>query len=291
MSRSKRDLTRLSGLLTVAAEAGQPMLPTTTLPIDSLTPGSSQPRREFDPARLSQLADSVRQKGILQPLLVRPVGESYEIVAGERRWRAAKLAGLTEVPVIIRTLDQHEARQLALIENLQREDLNAIDEVDAKLDLVALTLGLERQEARTRLMQLLRDDRGEETTLLQTLFEAFGETWQSFAKNKLRVLNWPPAVIDAVRSGLPFTLGAVIAAAPAEFHAQLLKLALQGVSREQLRQEIQRLTVLPQRPQALLVGRVLTSKKWLGNLTAKEETEVERWLAQMPDSIRRSLRP
>ena len=93
MTRSKRDVSKLAGLLTLAAEAGRPATrEVTSLPVTLLSPGASQPRRAFDPVRLEQLTISIRERGVLQPLLVRPVGESYEIVAGERRWRAAPIA-------------------------------------------------------------------------------------------------------------------------------------------------------------------------------------------------------
>ena len=105
-----------------------------TLPVHRLQPGRIQARRDFDPAGLEALALSLRQQGILQPLLVRPVaGDRYEIVAGERRWRAAQLAGLSEVPVMVRNLSDEEAQDAGAVENLQRQDLNIIDEVDGFL--------------------------------------------------------------------------------------------------------------------------------------------------------------
>ncbi len=86
-----------------------------------------QPRKEFHEPELLELADSIRSSGILQPILARRVGDKLEIVAGERRWRAAKIAGLTKVPVLVRTLEDQESAVFALVENLQREDLNAIE--------------------------------------------------------------------------------------------------------------------------------------------------------------------
>lgn len=105
-----------------------------TLPVLKLIPCQGQPRRSFDESALDELASSIREQGILQPLLVRPVqGDpgTYEIVAGERRWRAAKKAGLSQVPVIIRELSDDEALTIALVENLQREDLNPVEEAHA----------------------------------------------------------------------------------------------------------------------------------------------------------------
>ncbi|HIX68168.1 MAG TPA: ParB/RepB/Spo0J family partition protein [Candidatus Anaerostipes excrementavium] len=102
-----------------------------TLPIHKIEPNPDQPRNQFDEDSLQELADSIQQYGILQPLLVKKKDKYYEIIAGERRWRAAKIAGLEEVPVIIREYDDHEIVEIALIENIQREDLSPIEEAMA----------------------------------------------------------------------------------------------------------------------------------------------------------------
>lgn len=117
-----------------AAISSQPSAPTKgemTLPLDSLMPSTVQPRRQFDEIMLEALASSIKAQGVLQPLLVRPSASmegKFEIIGGERRWRAAKLAGLTEVPVIIRKLDDGRALEVALVENVQRADLNPLEE-------------------------------------------------------------------------------------------------------------------------------------------------------------------
>ena len=99
------------------------------LRLTEISPNKSQPRRDFDDKALGALADSIKQHGVLQPILVRPVtAGGYQIVAGERRWRASRLAGLDEIPVYIRELDDRQVAQLALVENLQREDLNPVEE-------------------------------------------------------------------------------------------------------------------------------------------------------------------
>lgn len=101
------------------------------LPVDFIVPNRSNPRRDFDPDLLDELATSIKEKGVMQPLLVRPTGDdpdSFELIAGERRWRAAQRAGLHEVPVIIRDVDDKEALELAIIENVQRADLNPLEE-------------------------------------------------------------------------------------------------------------------------------------------------------------------
>ncbi len=117
----------LNSLISEAtAETGHE--PEATLPISSITTNPDQPRKTFDEELLNELSDSIKQNGVLQPILVRKKGQKYEIVAGERRYQASKLAGLKEIPVIIREIDDAEVFQLALIENLQRADLTPIEE-------------------------------------------------------------------------------------------------------------------------------------------------------------------
>lgn len=107
------------------------------LPVESLKAGAYQPRKDFDPVRLQELADSISAQGVVQPIVARPTGTfDYEIIAGERRWRAAQLAGLHEVPVIIRDVSDQAAMAISLIENIQREDLNPLEEAEALRRLV-----------------------------------------------------------------------------------------------------------------------------------------------------------
>ncbi|NJM22606.1 MAG: ParB/RepB/Spo0J family partition protein [Richelia sp. RM2_1_2] len=120
---------------------------TQNVPLKQIHIAATQPRRYFDPKALSELADSIKQHGILQPLLVRPRARTgYELVAGERRYRAAKECGLKDVPVVIRELSNEAAFQLALIENLQREDLNPVEETEGILHLLAIRLGRDVEE-------------------------------------------------------------------------------------------------------------------------------------------------
>lgn len=122
------------GLSALLGEKATPETPTggvQTLRIGQITQAAYQPRQIFAPESLAELAQSIREKGVLQPLLVRPRGEGFEIVAGERRWRASQLAGLTELPVIIRDLGDREALEIAIVENLQREDLGPLEEARA----------------------------------------------------------------------------------------------------------------------------------------------------------------
>jgi len=106
------------------------------IPVSAITPNRRQPRRFFNTQAMSELAATVKEQGITQPVLVRRTGNGYELIAGERRWRAAKMAGLKTVPAIVRQATDREALELALIENLQREDLNAMEEADAYQELL-----------------------------------------------------------------------------------------------------------------------------------------------------------
>ncbi len=138
MSAKKRGLGRgLDALLGNVKLAEMPVAASEkeklhTLPIEFLKSGRFQPRKDFDPVRLQELADSITSQGIVQPIVVRPVGENrYEIIAGERRWRAAQLARLHEIPVVVRNVSDQAALAIALIENIQREDLNPLEEAEA----------------------------------------------------------------------------------------------------------------------------------------------------------------
>ncbi len=117
--------------------------------IEEIHPRRSQPRKHFDEANLLELAETIREKGILQPLTVRRMEGGYELLAGERRWRAAQKAGLKEVPVILREADDREALEISLIENLQREDLNPIEEAEGYKSLIE-TFGISQEEASKR---------------------------------------------------------------------------------------------------------------------------------------------
>ena len=138
----------------VSSDEPDGLAPLSQLPLDKIRPCSFQPRKEFTEEALRDLADSIREQGILQPLLVRPRDDFYELIAGERRWRAAQLLGLAQVPVVVREADDKTTLELALVENLQREDLNPIeaalgyaqliDRFALKQDQVAARVGVSR---------------------------------------------------------------------------------------------------------------------------------------------------
>ena len=146
-----------------------------TLPIDKIEPNPDQPRNQFDEDTLQELADSIKQYGMLQPILVTPKDDFYEIIAGERRWRAAKQAGLNEVPVMIRKYNENEIVEIALIENIQRDNLNPIEEAMAykrlmeefelKQDEVAEKVAKSRTAITNSLRLLKLDERVQEMVI------------------------------------------------------------------------------------------------------------------------------
>ena len=149
-----------------------------SLAIEKITPNQTQPRKDFVKEPLEELAQSIREQGVIQPITVRKSGEKYEIVAGERRWRASQIAGLKEVPAILRNIDDQKSMELALIENLQREDLNPIEEA----------MGY----------QLLIDDY---SLSQQEVAKKVGKS-RSSVTNSLRILTLPQDVRQMLRQGL-----------------------------------------------------------------------------------------
>jgi len=148
-----------------------------TLPVEAVERNPEQPRKRFEEGKLEELAASIREHGVVEPILVRKEGGKYRIVAGERRWRAAQRAGLKEIPAIVREASDREAFELALVENLQRADLNAIEEAEA--------------------YQVLIDDHG---LTQEALAQRVGKERSSVA-NGLRLLKLPEDVRDLVREG------------------------------------------------------------------------------------------
>ena len=124
--------------------------PSSTLPLSQIESCQNQPRKSFDQEKLEELAESIRQHGVIQPLTVRKLASGYyQIIAGERRWRAARLAGLEEIPAVVIEADDQKAMELAMIENLQREDLNPIEEAEGFRVLVE-TYGMTQEQAAER---------------------------------------------------------------------------------------------------------------------------------------------
>lgn len=209
-----------------------------TLALEQIHLPKQQPRRYFDPQKMEGLVESIKLHGILEPLLVRLTpNHQYELVAGERRYRAAKTAGLTTVPVVVRSLTDQEALQIALIENLQREDLNPVEETEGILQLLAIKLQCSVHDVRRVLYQMKNTAEQEAKLKAQGLspeptttkptrakpgkqkqqiiaaqqapeeivlavFASLGlMTWDSFVKNRLPLLNLPADILEALQQG------------------------------------------------------------------------------------------
>lgn len=210
-----------------------------TIQISQIQLPANQPRRFFDADRLAQLVQSVKEHGILEPLLVRPGKRGkYELVAGERRLRAARELGLKEVPVVVHALNDRQALQVALMENLQREDLNPVEETEAVLDLLSLALEVERDEIVSVLHQGYNaKQRGLELSQnvliqlekVETLLTEIGRfNAGTFRSTRLPLLNLPEDVLSALREGkIEYTKGQAIARIKDEAQRQdLLKQAI-----------------------------------------------------------------
>ena len=209
----------LDALLPPVAEDGEAAAPA-QIAIDLLHRGAHQPRRRMRPEALDELARSVRAQGVIEPLIVRPrAGGGYEIVAGERRWRAAQRAGLRAVPAVVREVDDRQALAMALIENIQREDLNPLEEAQA----------LERL-------------RGEYQLTHEALADAVGKT-RTTVSNQLRLLNLAPVARELLAEGA-LEMGHARALLPlpaAQQETAARQVAAQGLSVRQTEALAQRL--------------------------------------------------
>lgn len=193
------------------------LLSETELDLNDIVPNRDQPRKTFDEASLEELADSIRRHGVLQPLLVRPIPSGgYQLVAGERRWRACRMAGLTKVPVVIKELTDTETMEIAIIENLQREDLNPIEEAEGLQALID-KCGYTQEEAAA----------------------SVGKSRPAIA-NSLRLLRLPPEVRDMTRSG-ELSAGHARALLAFDNDAMMLEAANNIVSNKMTVRDVERL--------------------------------------------------
>lgn len=215
-------------------------------------PSRGQTRRSFNAEKLEQLTASIKVYGILEPLIIRQTEHGfYELVAGERRLRAAKAAGITEIPVIIREFTNEQAIEIALLENLQRDDLNPIDETEGILDLLEQTLHCSKDKVVSLLNQAANSKRrnqelNEETiqklSIIDDLFLKIGRlNRESFRTNRLPLLNLPEDILKVLREGeLTYTKAKAIAQLEAEQRQQLIKIAInENLSLSQIKTRVQ----------------------------------------------------
>ena len=256
--------------------------PASSVALDKIKLRGQQPRRYFNEDALASLAQSIAEQGVLQPVLVRKVGTGFELIAGERRVRAARQAGLTEIPATVREVSDEEADVLAALENLQREDLNPLDEVEATLTIVARDLGVDREEVVPLLHQQRRAPQPEVVEKLDRLFSRLGRgSWRSFASNKAGVLRFPPELLSLMRDGrLEYTRAAALARVKEEvLRAHLLQQTLD----ENL--GVREITALarPRQTQKTQLNRVrlLLDDRVVARLDQKERGRVEELVGEL----------
>ncbi len=288
--------------LLFGSSATQPLEQTNvpnTIAITQIKLPPSQPRRYFDPEKLEELSRSIKELGILEPLLVRPLTEGdYELVAGERRYKAASMAGLTEVPVVVREMDDVITHQVRLVENLQREDLNPLEETEGILELLALRLETNQGEVVKLLQKMDNEAKGKITPnvmgspqglIIEELFtRLLRMKWDSFVKNRLPLLNLPQDTLFVLRQGkIEYTKARAIARVGDEqTRKQLLEDALAyNLSLNEIKRKIKEIEqqVKPQIPSIKdqvdnTFRRLKQSKVWDD---PKKKAKVEKLLAQL----------
>lgn len=231
---------------------------------EQLLPPSQQLRSSFNPVSMQLLITSIRERGILHPLVVRPNGDKYEIVCGERRYRSALEVGLTSIPVTVRVLTDAEALQCALMENLQRDDLNPIEETDRIVQLLSLRLGCTVAQVTSRLYQLDNQAKRKVTQsalgqteeaggvtqsalgnsdreIVEQVFAEVGRiNWRSFVSTRLPLLKLPPEILEAIRSGrIEYTKAKEIAKLKSE--AERMALLEEAIAKPLTLRELQKL--------------------------------------------------
>ena len=261
MSNSKKDQPYTSKLQGVAALLGggadaqkneNSNSTPNNLPFDKIKLPPSQPRRYFDSSKLEELSRSIKELGILEPLLVRPLsGGDYELVAGERRLRAAQMAGLTEVPVVIREMDDTVTATVRLVENLQREDLNPIEETEGILELLSIEIGISKNSvvsvlnsaanAKKRNLDLTENVFRQLETIESVLSGIGRFSAESFRVSRIPLLNLPADVLKVLRQGkIEYTKARAIAKVKDEQERkELIELAIaQNLSLSQISDQI-----------------------------------------------------
>lgn len=253
-----------------------------TVKADQIHLPTKQPRRYFDPHKMQQLVQSIKEHGILEPLLVRPLRDGYyELIAGERRFRAAQILKLDSVPIISKDVTDKEAIQIALVENLQREDLNPVEETEGILDLLSLSLNISIGEITSILNQSanakkrgldLTDNVTRQLEEIESLLANVGRfNAESFRTNRLPLLNMPQNVLEILRQGkLEFTKARVIARIHDEDQRQALleESVEQNLSLSQIKARIAAINSSKDMPE-------LSLKELMGNaFTAMKKSKV-----------------
>lgn len=224
-----------------------------TMRLSDIEPNRSQPRQDFDDAAIAELADSIRQHGLIQPIVVRPYSAGYQIVAGERRWRACRMLGMSEVPVIIKEFSDSETAQIALIENIQREDLNPVEEAMA--------------------YKALMDDYD---MTQEELSKAVGKSRSAIA-NAVRLLNLPEEIVEMLRKK-ELSTGQAKAIAAAETEEDMLEIAKMATGGRMTVREIER-----------YIAKKVEEDEEIDVTEDKEQRKAVNYMTEMQISLRECL--
>jgi ParB family transcriptional regulator, chromosome partitioning protein len=259
------------------------------LPLQQIKLPIQQPRRYFDPQAMQSLVQSVQQHGILEPLLVRiGCNESYELVAGERRLRAAHAVGLVEVPVVIKELSDHEALKISILENLLREDLNPLEETEGILQLLEVNLAMSLEQVISTLYRMQNDAHRSthnvmgqpEARLVLSVFHEVGMSWESFVNNRLPLLKLPEDVLNALRQGqLAYTKAIAIARVKDSKQRQLLldNAVAENLSLAAIREQISALLKAPTAADTLMAQLPTPSLKSIFDSTYRFVRKANVW--------------
>lgn len=270
--------------------------------IDQIELPQQQSRRYFNAEKMAQLVQSVKEHGILEPLLVRPLPNGkYELVAGERRLRAAQTANFAEVPIVVRELDDQQALQVALLENLQREDLNPVEETEGILQLLAIALNTTSDKVVSLLHQSynakqrgreLNDKAISQLKQVEEVLATVGRfNAESLRSNRLPLLNLPVDVLKVLRQGkLEYTKARVIARLKdqAQRKALIQDAIKQNLSLSQIRERIKSRTPVPPTPptasdRLALVSQKLKSNKLMND--PKKQKRLEKLLQELESLV------
>ncbi|MFN6153739.1 MAG: ParB/RepB/Spo0J family partition protein [Dolichospermum sp.] len=302
MVKKPLELPKMRGVEDLLSMDVESESPTATVNIDKIRLPAQQPRRYFDPEKLSQLVQSVKEHGILQPLLVRAVNGEFELVAGERRLRAAKEAGLTEVPIITKELSDHQTLQIALLENLQREDLNPVEETEGILELLCMELDVNSGEVVSILNQAANaKKRGLELTenvsrqleIIESVLSGVGRfSAESFRTSRLPLLNLPDDVLEILRQGkIEYTKARAIAKLKddGERRELLDKVLNENLSLSEIKQLVKELTPGKTTPKETLNARYSEIGKRLKNAQVWEDVKKTKKLEKLLGDLEQLL--
>jgi ParB family transcriptional regulator, chromosome partitioning protein len=275
--------------------------PSTSVSLSAVKlPTRRQPRRYFDPEKMAQLASSIKEHGVLEPILVRPLEDGiYELIAGERRLRAAKEIGLAQIPAVSREFSDQEALQISLIENLQRDDLNPIEETEAVLELLAIALDTSTDDVKSIIYQSANaKNRGQELKgnvslqleKIESCLTQLGRfNLESLRSSRLPLLNLPPTILDVLRDGkLEYTKARTIARVKDE--QQQSELLRQAIAHNLSLKEI-KIRVKQTKPEAepnpgqLLISRMAELTKRLKKSDAWNEHKTRDRITKLLDEL------